>query len=244
VVAERDHIVPIAAAEPVPRLVGTPDAEELRLAAGHVGLVAGRTAAKVTLPGIAGWIKDHGGAAVTDSLEIRVPEASDLDPLLAFFGHLPAGERAFFKEEGARPPDCPALDRSRGPRPARGRHRRGTAWRATWRWCRCTAGPITSARSGSWWPSVHRRHGVGRELARRAVLDALELGLRKVVVEVVAEQEGAVGMFQALGFQAEGLLRDHVRDTAGRLHDLVLLAHSVQDQWEQMIRRGHSDEIV
>ncbi len=60
VVAERDHIVPIAAAEPIPRLVGTPDAEELRLAAGHVGLVAGRTAAKVTLPGIAGWIKDHG----------------------------------------------------------------------------------------------------------------------------------------------------------------------------------------
>jgi ribosomal protein S18 acetylase RimI-like enzyme len=49
----------------------------------------------------------------------------------------------------------------------------------------------------------HRRHGVGRELARRAVLDALELGLRKLVVEVVAEQEGAVGMFQALGFQAE-----------------------------------------
>jgi polyhydroxyalkanoate synthase len=59
VVAERDHIVPIRAAEPVPGLVGTPDAEELRLHAGHVGLVAGRAAAKVTLPGIAGWIKDH-----------------------------------------------------------------------------------------------------------------------------------------------------------------------------------------
>jgi polyhydroxyalkanoate synthase len=59
VVAERDHIVPVAAAEPVPRLVGARDAEELRLHAGHVGLVAGRAAAKVTLPGIAGWIKAH-----------------------------------------------------------------------------------------------------------------------------------------------------------------------------------------
>jgi poly[(R)-3-hydroxyalkanoate] polymerase subunit PhaC len=59
VVAERDHIVPLAAAEPVPRLVGSEEAEELRLAAGHVGLVAGRAAAKVTLPGIAGWIADH-----------------------------------------------------------------------------------------------------------------------------------------------------------------------------------------
>jgi polyhydroxyalkanoate synthase len=59
VIAERDHIVPLPAAEPVTRLVGSEEAEELRLTAGHVGLVAGRAAAKVTLPGIAGWIADH-----------------------------------------------------------------------------------------------------------------------------------------------------------------------------------------
>ena len=59
VMAERDHIVPASAAEPVPRLVGSDEAEELRLAAGHVGLVAGRAAAKVTLPGIARWIAGH-----------------------------------------------------------------------------------------------------------------------------------------------------------------------------------------
>jgi len=62
VLAERDHIVPLPAAEPVPRLVGSDRADELRLAAGHVGLVAGRAAAKVTLPGIAGWIADHSKA--------------------------------------------------------------------------------------------------------------------------------------------------------------------------------------
>jgi polyhydroxyalkanoate synthase subunit PhaC len=59
VLAERDHIVPMAAAEPVVGLLGSEDAQELRLAAGHVGLVAGRSAAKVTLPGIAGWIAEH-----------------------------------------------------------------------------------------------------------------------------------------------------------------------------------------
>ena len=59
VLAERDHIVPMAAAAPVVDLVGADDAHELRLAAGHVGLVAGRSAAKVTLPGIAGWIAEH-----------------------------------------------------------------------------------------------------------------------------------------------------------------------------------------
>ena len=61
VMAERDHIVPLAAAEPLRGLI--PQTEELRLAAGHVGLVAGRAAAKVTLPGIAGWIADHSEAA-------------------------------------------------------------------------------------------------------------------------------------------------------------------------------------
>lgn len=59
VVAARDHIVPLAAAEPVTALVGSEDAGELRLDAGHVGLVAGRAAAKVTLPGIARWIAEH-----------------------------------------------------------------------------------------------------------------------------------------------------------------------------------------
>jgi polyhydroxyalkanoate synthase subunit PhaC len=59
IMAERDHIVPLAAAEPLVGLVGSEEAEELRLSAGHVGLVAGRAAAKVTLPGIAGWIADR-----------------------------------------------------------------------------------------------------------------------------------------------------------------------------------------
>jgi polyhydroxyalkanoate synthase subunit PhaC len=59
VMAERDHIVPLPAAEPLVGLVGSEEAQELRLAAGHVGLVAGRSAAKVTLPGIAGWLREH-----------------------------------------------------------------------------------------------------------------------------------------------------------------------------------------
>ncbi len=61
VMAEKDHIVPLGAAEPLAQLI--PHAEELRLQAGHVGLVAGRAAAKVTLPGIAGWIAEHSEGA-------------------------------------------------------------------------------------------------------------------------------------------------------------------------------------
>jgi len=59
IIAEKDHIVPIAAAEPLLGLVGSEEKEELRLPAGHVGLVAGRTAARVTIPKIIEWIQQH-----------------------------------------------------------------------------------------------------------------------------------------------------------------------------------------
>jgi polyhydroxyalkanoate synthase len=52
VLAERDHIVPEPATAPLIDLVGSEDKHELRLAAGHIGLVVGRTAAKTTVPTI------------------------------------------------------------------------------------------------------------------------------------------------------------------------------------------------
>ena len=73
----------------------------------------------------------------------------------------------------------------------------------------------------------YRGKGVGRALARRAILDALELGLTKMVVEVIAEQESTVNMFRSLGFDPEALLVDHVRDRSGALRDLMVLALSV-----------------
>ena len=65
VYCEHDTIVPAAATEPLTALVGSDDATELRLQSGHVGLVAGRSAAKVARPQIAEWIRAHsedGGA--------------------------------------------------------------------------------------------------------------------------------------------------------------------------------------
>jgi ribosomal protein S18 acetylase RimI-like enzyme len=73
----------------------------------------------------------------------------------------------------------------------------------------------------------YRGRGVGRALARHAVREALQLGLRKLVVEVVADQEAAVGLFRALGFVPEALLADHVRGQDGEVRDLMILSHSV-----------------
>jgi GNAT superfamily N-acetyltransferase len=75
----------------------------------------------------------------------------------------------------------------------------------------------------------HRGRGLGRTLARRALLLALELGCTHVYVEVVAEQAALVSMFEELGFDPEALLRDFVRDSGGGTHDLMVLTHRVED---------------
>jgi polyhydroxyalkanoate synthase subunit PhaC len=59
VYCEQDTIVPAPSSEPLVGLVGSEDASELRLQSGHVGLVAGRSAAKVARPQIADWIRRH-----------------------------------------------------------------------------------------------------------------------------------------------------------------------------------------
>jgi ribosomal protein S18 acetylase RimI-like enzyme len=57
-----------------------------------------------------------------------------------------------------------------------------------------------------------RRLGLGRRLARYGLAEAVRLGLGKIVVEVVADKEGDISMFTSIGFDAEALLRDHIRD--------------------------------
>jgi ribosomal protein S18 acetylase RimI-like enzyme len=83
-----------------------------------------------------------------------------------------------------------------------------------------------------------RGQGVGRLLARHAVLDALALDLAKLVVEVIADQEALVAMFRELGFEPEALLTDQVRVRSGELRDLLVLAHSVDQQWASMSMAG------
>ena len=92
-------------------------------------------------------------------------------------------------------------------------------------------------------PAV-RGKGVGRALSRSALLTGLELGLTKLVVEVVADAAPAVAMFEKLGFEPEALLRDHVRDRNGDLRDLLVLAHFVEGTWSSMAMAGLEDELA
>jgi poly[(R)-3-hydroxyalkanoate] polymerase subunit PhaC len=59
-VAERDKVVPLAAAEPASRLVGEPARrDELRLSGGHVTFFAGRHARAHTLPALTTWLVER-----------------------------------------------------------------------------------------------------------------------------------------------------------------------------------------
>jgi L-amino acid N-acyltransferase YncA len=175
-------------------------------------------------------------------MEIRTPTLEDLDALLDFFERVPESERTFFKEH--------VLDRST----VEGwlttdRGRRGLAFDEDGR----VVGYVAVVPHSGWSDHVgdvrlvvdpkRRAQGVGRTLARWALLQAVDAGLTKLTVEVVAEQERAVAMFSALGFRAEGLLLDHVRDHDGVLRDLVLLSHPIADSWSAMETAGIDDAL-
>jgi RimJ/RimL family protein N-acetyltransferase len=72
-----------------------------------------------------------------------------------------------------------------------------------------------------------RGQGVGRALSQETFALALAAGLEKLTVQMTVDQRGAMTLFESLGFRAEGLLRDQVRDVHGKTHDIVVFGHDV-----------------
>jgi ribosomal protein S18 acetylase RimI-like enzyme len=173
-------------------------------------------------------------------MEIKRLEPADREALERFVARIPEGDRTFFKEDVEAPEVVDAWTR---PGPARALAVEDGD----------VVGYVALVPLHGWSSHVgevrvivdpeHRGRGVGRALARRAVMEAVELDLSKMVVEVVADQEPTIAMFRSLGFDPEALLTDHVRDQSGSLRDLMVLAHSVEEQWSSMITAGIADEL-
>jgi GNAT superfamily N-acetyltransferase len=85
--------------------------------------------------------------------------------------------------------------------------------------------------------------GVGRALSQETFALALGIGLEKLQVQMTVDQTGAIAIFEGLGFKAEALLRDHVRDAAGRKHDIVVLGHNVAQVRAQLEAYGLPDAV-
>lgn len=173
-------------------------------------------------------------------MEIRKVHAADEPAVDRFLGRIPEGDRTFFKED-VTGPDVVSFWTRRG----------GLTTVAIVDGEVVGYGAVIPLQG--WSSHVgevrvivdpnHRGRGVGRALARRAVLSALELDLRKMVVEVMAGQEPTIALFRSLGFDPEALLEDHVRDQDGELHDLMILAHSVEESWASMLSTGIADSL-
>ena len=88
-----------------------------------------------------------------------------------------------------------------------------------------------------------RGQGVGRALSQETFALALSVGLEKLLVQMTVDQTGAIAIFEGLGFKAEALLHDHVRDLAGKKHDIVVLAHDVAKVRAQMDAYGLPDAV-
>jgi RimJ/RimL family protein N-acetyltransferase len=83
-----------------------------------------------------------------------------------------------------------------------------------------------------------RGQGVGRALSQETFALALGSGLEKLSVQMTVDQQAAIALFESLGFKAEALLRDHVRDVRGQKHDIVVLGHNVAQVRAQLEAYG------
>src|ERR1700694_1102741 len=88
-----------------------------------------------------------------------------------------------------------------------------------------------------------RGQGVGRALSQETFALALSGGLEKLLVQMTVDQTGAIAIFEGLGFKAEALLREHVRDIAGKKHDIVVVAHNVAQVRAQLEAYGLPDAV-
>jgi ribosomal protein S18 acetylase RimI-like enzyme len=176
-----------------------------------------------------------------DELRVEPTASVDADTVWSFFERIGDGDRTFFKE--------PVL----GPETIE-------RWAADETSIRLVAldgddvvGSVAVIPGVGWSQHVgemrlvvdpsRRGKGIGSRLAHAALVDAIRAGLTKVSVEVVAEQVSVINLFQGLGFTAEALLEDHVRDATGEVKDLIVMSHKALDAWARLDTIGLGEPL-
>lgn len=87
-----------------------------------------------------------------------------------------------------------------------------------------------------------RGKGLGQKLTQESFALALEMGLEKLTAQMTVDQRGAIAVFEGLGFRAEALLHDHVKDRDGNKHDIVVLGHDVARFQAQLEAYGLAEQ--
>ena len=177
------------------------------------------------------------------NIDARELTADDAPALREFFGAMPAEDRTFFFEDVTDPAvaDAWASDERRLRRCAIGDDGKIVAFAALQpgvAWSSHVAEVVLVVAPAA------RRKGIGRTLARGILVEAFQHQFRKVTVAIAADNEGAIQMFQKMGFEGEALLRDQLCSPEdGALRDMVVLAHMVDDNWSTMLSGGFDEAV-
>lgn len=168
------------------------------------------------------------------TLRPMVPE--DKQGLLAFFRRLPPEDRQFLKDDVTRPEIIDGWARDLN-------YDRVLPILAEWEGR--IVGDATLHRQAYGWmrhvgeirvvtDAYLRRRGLASAMAREIFYVALQVGLDKMIAEMVADQVAAIKVFEKLGFQQEARLANHVVDLQGRKHDLVILTTDIPALMQKM----------
>jgi RimJ/RimL family protein N-acetyltransferase len=68
---------------------------------------------------------------------------------------------------------------------------------------------------------------LGARLVEEIFAIAKEIGLKKITAQMTSDQRGARATFERIGFRPEALLADHVIDSEGRTHDMLIMAYDI-----------------
>ena len=169
-------------------------------------------------------------------IELRTPAPADGDAILAFATALPAHDLLYLRRDITKRPVVEAW-------------LAGVADGSVQSLLALSEGEIVGTSAlvldkKSWSPHVGeirvlvsdkaRGKGVGRMLIQETFALALEHGLSKIIAQMTIDQTAARGVFEEMGFAAEALLKDHVRDPNGTYHDILILSCDVASAQSRM----------
>ncbi len=86
----------------------------------------------------------------------------------------------------------------------------------------------------------YRKKGLARTLAAEIFQLALTAKLEKLVAEMLTDQKDAQRVFSRLGFVEEATLKDHVLDSAGKKHDMLIMTNDVNTLWQKWVEFSES----
>ena len=79
-----------------------------------------------------------------------------------------------------------------------------------------------------------RERGIAPKIVYELLTIAGDLGIERVVIELIARQKRLLARFTNIGFQLDAVLKDWAKDHTGRYNDLLILTMQLEPAWKKM----------